>query len=531
MCRKMIALFLALALSACSAAALADVEEGLFRTAVNCDITTMDVALTSDDYMVPMNVFDRLFETRPSPEGAVVEKSLATDYKVSDDGLTYEFTLLEGVKFSNGNPLTASDVKFTFERLLKKADMNTDIPEEVAGGPEMLEGKADSLEGFTVKDDTHFSITLRAPNAGFLAELSSPGMSIVDEESVTAAGSFGTGPADTIGSGPYKVTEWETNDHFTLEYNPAYRGQEPSVKKAIISIVKEAAVQDAKFQMGDMDLIDLKNLDSRIVEKSYTNNPLYADRIVRVPAVGLTMMVLNQNNEFLKNQKVRQAIAQAIDMDQIIQGIYGGEAQQEKGIIPTGVQGYNPDLKGFTYDPEGAKALLKEAGYTEGQVTFEMSLDEENAPPNIKNVYNAVWGMLNAVGIRTEIKNYDHSGWLEKRKSGTMDSFIATWLMDYNDPANIMNTFFGGEEQVKMRSLNYPDKEIIARVAKAPSITDHDAWIAEYRDLEKKIIKEDVAWVPLFEYNHLFCLGERVESFTPQWAGFSNFYLTDVVLK
>ena len=70
-----------------------------------------------------------------------------------------------------------------------------------------------------------------------------------------------------------------------------------------------------------------------IVEKSYTNNPLYADRIVRVPAVGLTMMVLNQNNEFLKNQKVRQAIAQAIDMDQIIQGIYGGEAQQEKASM------------------------------------------------------------------------------------------------------------------------------------------------------------------------------------------------------
>lgn len=273
MSRKMIVLILVLALSAFSAAALADVEEGLFRTAANYDITTMDVALTSDDYMVPMNVFDRLFETRPSPEGAVVENSLAADYKVSDDGLTYEFTLLEGVKFSNGNPLTASDVKFTFERLLKKADMNTDIPEEVAGGPEMLEGKADSLEGFTVKDDTHFSITLRAPNAGFLAELSSPGMSIVDEETVTAAGSFGTGPADTIGSGPYKVTEWETNDHFTLEYNPAYRGQEPSVKKAIISIVKEAAVQDAKFQMGDMDLIDLKNLDSRIVEKKLYKQP------------------------------------------------------------------------------------------------------------------------------------------------------------------------------------------------------------------------------------------------------------------
>ena len=216
--KKLMALLTVLALLL-SCAALADsAEPGLLRTAILYEITTMDVAQTSDDYMIPINVFDRLFETRSVNGNTEVVKSLVTDYTLSDDGLTYEFTLLEGVKFSNGNPLTASDVKFTFERLLKKADMNTDIPEEVAGGPEMLEGKADSLEGFTVKDDTHFSITLRAPNAGFLAELSSPGMSIVDEESVTAAGSFGTGPADTIGSGPYKVTEWETNDHFTLEY-------------------------------------------------------------------------------------------------------------------------------------------------------------------------------------------------------------------------------------------------------------------------------------------------------------------------
>ena len=112
-----------------------------------------------------------------------------------------------------------------------------------------------------------------------------------------------------------------------------------------------------------------------------------------------------------------------------------------------------------------------------------------------------------------------------------MDSFIARWGMDYNDPANIMYTFFGSPEKTAQRSLNYKDKDVMARVAAASSITDDQAREAEYQALEQKIIGEDAAWVPLFEELHLYCLGDRVSGFTPHWAGFSDFYAADVVLK
>ena len=94
-----------------------------------------------------------------------------------------------------------------------------------------------------------------------------------------------------------------------------------------------------------------------------------------------------------------------------------------------------------------------------------------------------------------------------------------------------MYTFFGNEKNTAQRSLNYPDKEIMQRVAAASAIVDDAQRKAEYQDLEKKIIGEDAAWLPLFETLHLYCKGERVESFTPQWAGFTDFYVTDVVLK
>lgn len=503
-------------------------EEGLLRTAVLYDITTLDVAKTTDDYMVPMNIFDRLFETRMVDGTAQVLKSLCEDYSISEDGLRYDFVLKSGIVFSNGSPLTASDVKYSFERLLVAAAQNTDIPLEVVGADALMKEEADSLAGFEVTDDTHFSITLKSPNAGFLAELSSPAMSIVDAETMAQVKGFGTDPADTIGTGPYIITEWEANDHYTLVYNDKYWGPEPSVKKLIVRVIPDPSTQNLMFQNGELDMIDLINLDSAIVESSYKKT--HSDKIVTTPRVGLTYLVMNQNNEYLRDVNVRKAIGMAIDVDTIIQNLYSGDAIREYGIIPTGIWGHNDSLTGFSYDPEGAKKLLSDAGYMKGQIYFELSMDS-SATSDTQLLYQDISQELEKIGINAEVKTYDHASWLALRSSGRMNSFIARWGMDYNDPSNIMYTFFGSKENARSRSINYPNNETIDRVAAAHSIVDDQKRMAEYQALEKKIILEDAAWIPLLEELHLYCMGERVESFIPQWAGFSDFYAADVTLK
>jgi ABC-type transport system substrate-binding protein len=103
--------------------------------------------------------------------------------------------------------------------------------------------------------------------------------------------------------------------------------------------------------------------------------------------------------------------------------------------------------------------------------------------------------------------------------------------MDYNDPANIIDTFFGSVENTKGRSLNYPDTKTIDRVAAARAIVDDDARKAEYQALEKQLIEDEAVWIPMYAELHRWCLGPRVESFTPQWAGFTDFYAADVKLK
>ena len=524
--KKIAALFLILALLLSGAAFADEAEPGLLRIAILYDISTMDVAETTDDYMIPMNVFDRLFETRPADGSSDVVKSLVTDYTVSEDGLTYDFTLREGVVFSNGSALTASDVQFSFERLLKAAKENTEIPLEILGGEAVMKGEADTLEGFSITDDTHFSITLAAPNAGFPAELSAPAASIVDAE--TMAPGFGKEPADTVGSGPYIVTEWVSNDHYTLVYNEKYWGEEPTVKKLVARVIADATTQDLMFRNGELDIIDLKNLDSAVVAGTYKANP--TDRIVSTPKVGLTYLLMNEDNQYLKDVKVRKAVGMAIDVDLIIQGVFMGDAQRENCIIPAGVWAHNDAQQGFAYDPDGAKALLKEAGYADGEISFELAMDS-SADSSVQLIYATLSDQLKKVGIEATIASYEHSAWLAKRSSGEMDSFVARWGMDYNDPANIMYTFFGSEANSKGRSLNYYDRDIIARVSAARAIVDDEERLKEYQVLDKRLIEDDAACVPMFSELHLWCLGDRVASFTPQWAGFTDFYAADVVLQ
>lgn len=505
------------------------VEQGVLRVAALYDISTMDVSQTTDDYMVPMNVFDRLFESEVQSDGSTaIVSSLCESHMVSDDGLTYTFTLKDGIVFSNGNALTADDVQYTFERLLTAGGVNDDIPLEVVGAEALQNGEADTLEGFAVIDDTHFSITLNTANAGFLAELTSPAMSIVDKETVESVANFGLSCEDTVGTGPYKVTEWVVNDHFTLEYNDKYWGEVPSVKKAIVSIIPDPSTQNLMYQNGELDIIDLEALDSSIVEATYKAQ--YADKLVVSSRVGLTYFALNENNQYLSDVNVRKALQMAVDADTIVSSIYAGNAMVENGIIPKGVWGFNKDLTRSAYDPEGAKALLADAGYADGEISFELSMDS-SASSNLQLVYQVVQQNLQAIGINAGIKSYDESSWLDLRKSGEMDSFIATWTMDYNDPANIMYTFFGSAAKTRIRSLNYSDTEVMARVAAASGITDDAKRMAEYQALEKKIVVDDAAWVSLLGSTHLFAIGDRVESFIPYWAGFSNFYVNDVTLK
>jgi len=492
---------------------------GYLVAALNADIQTADVQKTSKDYEVPFNIFDRLVDVEVDADGnSKIVPSLAENWDISDDGLEYTFHLRQGVKFHNGNDFTAEDVAYTFHRMLTvEGGVNTEFIDQIKGADELLAGETDTLEGVEVVDDYTIKVTLKEPFAGFLASISSPGVSIYDSEATEAAGDqFGMDPAVTVGTGPFEFSSWSFNNQLVLTRNEDYWKGASKLPGVVIKIIPDTETQSMMFESGELDILDLDYAADSVDRFTET----YPDQIVQGPRVGIVYFTMNFNKEPFQDVRVRKVVQMSIDRQAILDALYGGRGQVEQGIFPHGLIGFNPDQEEIKYDPEAAKALLAEAGYADG---FDMEIAaDSSASDTMTMALEIVSDQLAEVGIRAEIKNYDESTWLETRKSGELGSFMSTWSADYNDPDNFIYTFFGNEEKTKIRSINYPDTEVMARVAKARTIVNEDERLAEYKALEEKIVHEDAAWVPMFSRLHLFAVSKRVEGFAPLWSGLSD---------
>ncbi len=492
---------------------------GYLVAALNADIQTADVQKTSKDYEVPFNIFDRLVDVEVDADGnSKIVPSLAENWDISDDGLEYTFHLRQGVKFHNGNDFTAEDVAYTFHRMLTvESGVNTEFIDQIKGADELLAGETDTLEGVEVVDDYTIKVTLKEPFAGFLASISSPGVSIYDSEATEAAGDqFGMDPAVTVGTGPFEFSSWSFNNQLVLTRNEDYWKGASKLPGVVIKIIPDTETQSMMFESGELDILDLDYAADSVDRFTET----YPDQIVQGPRVGIVYFTMNFNKKPFQDVRVRKAVQMSIDRQAILDALYGGRGQVEQGIFPHGLIGFNPDQEEIKYDPEAAKALLAEAGYADG---FDMEIAaDSSASDTMTMALEIVSDQLAEVGIRAEIKNYDESTWLETRKSGELGSFMSTWSADYNDPDNFIYTFFGNEEKTKIRSINYPDTEVMARVAKARTIVNEDERLAEYKALEEKIVHEDAAWVPMFSRLHLFAVSKRVEGFAPLWSGLSD---------
>lgn len=488
---------------------------------------TVDPQATTEYYTVAMNIFDRLVEVKANGDGtSEIVPSLAKSWEISDDGLTYTFTLNEGVKFSNGADLTSSDVLYTIKRMLtyEKA-VNDDIYDMIQGASDVAEGKTEELAGFKVIDDYNFSITLEEPYGAFLACLTTPGASIFDEETTEQAGDqFGIDPAVTIGTGPFTFAAWEFNSELVLSANKDYWDGAPACEGLVLKVIPDEATARMMFENGELDILDMDNNASQL--EYFLNNDAYQDQIVSGSRVGIYYIMLNENFTELSDARVRKALQYSIDRQAILDSLYAGQGQLENGIFPHGLIGYNADLSEIPYDVEQAKELLAEAGYPDG---FEMELcynsDASQTTKDLLEIVAAYWA---EIGVTAKVTEVDEGSFYDMRAAGELETYTSSWSADFNDPDNFIYSFFGNEDNITRRGIGYSNKEAIARVAAARAIVDEDERIAEYQDLEKLIIQEDAAWVPLFSKEHLFVVNPAVSGFKVSWNGWSGNYYRNV---
>ena len=530
--RSVLCLLLALitlCLSACSEATTArslpaqrqDEEEpdlSRFLVAVEDEPDTVDFQCTTIYYTVATNVFDRLVEMENDADGSsVIRPSLAESWEVSEDGRVYTFHLRENVRFSNGSFLTAADVLYTFTRLLTwPGSSNRDIAAVIEGADLLMNGETDELQGIALLSDLDFTITLSEPYEAFLACLSMPGASILDRESTEAAGErFGREAACTVGTGPFILKEWEPGKGMVLTANPGCWSGPPACEGLIWRFMTEPTEIRTMFENGQLDILDLDDLDNSA--EYFYHGDIYQDRLRSVRRIALTYVALNESVAPLGDQRVRKALQLALNREALLDAVYSGRGSVENGIFPHGLYGYNPELPVIPYDPDGARALLEEAGYPDG-FDLIISVRSSSTQWDIALV-KLIASMWEKIGVRAGVNVMDESEFMRLRKSGALACYAAMWTADFNDPDNFIYTFFGSRENTVFRSLGYPAGEVMDRVQKARIIRDASARLKEYQELERIIVQEDAAWIPLFSRLHFYVLGERFDGFRTSWNG------------
>ncbi len=504
-------------------------DESRFLTVVEDEPDTVDFQCTTIHYTIALNVFDRLVENRLNPDGSVeIAPSLAESWEVSGDGKSYTFHLRENVRFSNGSPLTSSDVLYTLTRLLTHPDScNRDIAMEILGAPQLAAGEADTLAGFEALSDRDFAITLTQPFEAFLACLSMPGASILDEETTRAAGGrFGLDPEATVGTGHYLFKKWDRGKGILLTANPDCWAGLPKNDGIDARFIMDAEAERAMYENGELDILELDNLGPSA--EYFIHGDIYQDRLYETQEVGISYIALNESIEPLNDARVRRAMQLALDRQTLLDAVYSGRGQVENGVMPHGLKGFNPDAEAIPFDPEEAKSLLREAGYPEG---FDLRISvKASSIQKEKQLMTLAASMWNRVGIRAEVELLYEDDFFSRRKSGSLACYTATWAADFDDPDNFFSTFFGSRENAVFRSLCYQNEQAMERVRKARAMTDMDARTREYQALEEIIVRQDAAWIPLFSRLHYYVAGERVSAFEVSWNGWVSPRYSDIAI-
>ena len=497
--------------------------------AQTADPGTVDVQKTTDMYGVPLNIFDRLVEAvTVRPGESKIIPGLADKWDVSANGLVYTFTLRKGVKFHNGEIFKADDVLFTFDRMLDPATkaLNTDFLDMIAGADDRLSGKAASVSGLKVVDDYTIQITLTKPYAPFIANLATPAGSVYNRKATLAAkDQFGLDPAKTVGTGPFRITGWVVNDSCTLEAFPDYFRGKPSLDGIVMQVVPDANTERMLFETGKLDVFDLDNARSQV--PYFLANDKWKNQIVTGPRVGVYYYAINENIAPFGDVRVRKALQLAIDRKTLLDKLYNGRGSLEYGIFPNGLLGHNPALPAIPFDPRQAKDLLAKAGFPNG---FDMEIAQVTDSPSTLKINEAVQSMLGQVGIRVKITQLDSATYFATRKEGKLPMYESDWSADFNDPDNFIYTFFS-EKNTAARSYNYKNKAVFDKIEEARVMVDQTKRMKLYQDLEKTIVQDEAAWIPLFSLDHLFVVQPKVKNFTVSWNGWSNMPYNGVTLS
>lgn len=422
---------------------------------------------------------------------------LAADLpKISDDGKVYTIPLRKGVKFHNGREMTAEDVKFTFERQLwpevyswGKSYLNT-----IVGAQDVLDGKTKDLAGVKVVDPYTVEITLDRPQAVFAALMSITIFGVVPKEEVLEAGQD-WGTKVVIGTGPFKFVEWLPQQRAVFERNPNYfKPGKPYLDRVELNLNVEESVRLLRWESGEADFligIPPAELPRILADESLK------DVVRATPTMTVHRFNIHMTAKPLDNLKVRQAIACAIDKNAVIKAT-GAPHVVTDSVFARAMPQFDPNFKSeYQYDPERAKALLREAGYEGGVNVGKILGGSTKVSPEIEVIH----AQLKAVGIESEIVLglYNSPEITDRLKSGDITLHILGWAASYPDGYDYAAPLFTCKAREAFNRSDYCNPRIDELLDEAESLPlTSPERIAAYREMNDILVNRDVQSVPLF---------------------------------
>lgn len=466
----------------------------VFRYPIITNPTSFDPGIVQDGDTLDMiqQVWEGLvtWDENNMPVG-----NLAESWDIEDGGTTYIFHLKKGVKFHNGREVTADDFKWSIERNCDPALASQTADaylSDIVGVTDRVEGRAQEISGYQVVDPYTIKIQLKQPTPYFVGKLTYLVSAVMPKEAVPMGKEI-TEVEQMIGTGPFKMQDYVTNQKITLAAFDDYHGGRPELDRVERIVIKDAQTRLNKFRSGELDMTMLQRQDITGVE----GDPALKDSLKLFERPAVWYVGMNQlAYEPFKDKRVRQAFAMAIDKKTIVETLMGGINTTATGIVPKGVVGHRPDAKDLDFNPERARELLAEAGYEGGQGLPPLEMYFREKFPDIKLVAEAVAGMLKEhLGVEVKLQTKEWRAYLELYNDEKLPFYHMRWAADYLDPQNFLSHMLATYGPENKCGYNNPEFDRLCR--QADTLLDLDQRLPLYAQAED-IALDDAVWVPIY---------------------------------
>lgn len=485
--------------------------EKILRTNNSSEPGSLDPALAQGTHesWILNNLFEGLMKYDST--GQIVP-GMAKEYTLSEDDLTYTFTLRDDIKWSNGDPITAHDFEFAWKRALDP-ELAADYAFQLyyIKGAEAYNSGEGTADDVAVKalDDKTLEVTLESPTAYFLDLCSFYTYYPVNKAVVESNPDWAKDPSTYVSNGPFTLESWEHNAKIKLAKNENYYDKDSIKLDGIdFDIIEDENTAWQKYEGGEYDI--LVTLPQAVVAQlKAENNP----ELQIGTEVGTYYYNLNNETKPFNNKKVRQALAYALDRQTIVDKIAQGGQIAATGVVPPGLldengQDYRETTGHFIeYDVERAKTLLAEGLAEEGMTIedfnaqgFVLLYNTSEAHKKIAQAAQEMW--RTSLGIEIGLENVEFQVKLDREKAGDYDISRAGWIGDYSDPMTMLDLWYS-TGPFNDAGYNNPEYDRLIDIAK--STADQKVRFDAMREAEA-ILMEDLPIIPVYFYTQPYAV-------------------------